>query len=104
MIIEILTASSLPFRETQWVGRPPESTYGIYMDDVEADGPDDVTCIFTHNITIELYEPKPDPDAEKTLERELNARGCKWTKQSRYWLTDVQRYQTIYEFSYVEKI
>lgn len=104
MINNILTASGLPYRETQWIGSPPAETYGIYLDDVDADGSDFETRIFTHNITVELYEPKPDPEAERALETELNAKGLKWTKQSRYWLTDAQRYQVIYEFSYIEKI
>ena len=102
MINEILTASGLPYKETQFL-RPPAKTYAVYMDDVEADGPDDANTVFTHAITVELYEPKPDPDAEKALEAQLNARGLKWTKQSRYWLTDAQRYQVVYEFSYIEK-
>lgn len=102
MINEILTASGVPFRETQFL-RPPAKTYAVYMDDVTADGPDDANRIFTHDVTVELYEPKPDPDAEQAIEAELNSRGIKWTKQSRYWLQDVQRYQVIYEFSYIEK-
>lgn len=103
MINEILTASGLPYKETQFQ-RPPAKTYAVYMDDVTADGPDYENRIFTHDITVELYEPKPDPEAEAAIERELNARGCKWTKQSRYWVQDAQRYQVIYEFSYIEKI
>ena len=104
MINEITKASGIPFRETQWVGVPPKGTYGVWLDDVDADGTDLETRIFTHNSTLEVYEPKPDPEAEKSIEAQLNARGLKWTKQARYWLTDVQRYQTIYEFSYIEKI
>ena len=104
MVNEILKASGVPFRETQWVGRPPETTYAIYMDDVNVDGADDVNLISQHDITIELYESKADPKIEKALENQFNVRGIKWTKQSRYWLTESQRYQVIYEFSYIEKI
>lgn len=104
MINEILTASGLPYQETQFL-RPPAKTYAVYMDDVEADGPDYENRIFKHSPIIELYEPKPDPAAEAAIERELNARGLKWTKQSRYWVPEAQRYQVIYEgFSYIEKI
>lgn len=103
MINVILTASGLPYQETQFL-RPPTKTYAVYMDDVTADGPDYENRIFTHDITVELYEPKPDPVAEAAIERQLNARGLKWTKQSRLWMPDVQRYQVIYEFSYIEKI
>lgn len=102
MVNEILTATGVPYRETQFT-RPPAKTYAVYMDDVTADGPDGVNRIFTHDITVEMYEPKADPEAERALEAELNARGLKWTKQSRYWLQDAQRYQVIYEFTYIEK-
>lgn len=104
MINEITKASGIPFRETQWVGKPPAETYGIWLDDVDADGTDFEIRIFAHDITAELYEPKPDPEAEKAFEKQLNARGIKWTKQSRYWLTEAQRYQVIYNFMYIEKI
>lgn len=103
MINEITKASGIPFRETQWVGKPPAGTYGIWLDDVDADGTDFENRIFTHNITAELYEPKQDPEAERAFEKQLNARGIKWTKQSRYWLTEAQRYQVIYSFMYIEK-
>lgn len=82
---------------------PPACTYAIYFDDVEADGPDNLNLVFTHDVTVELYELLPDDETESAIEAELNARGLRWTKQSRYWLKDLQRYQTIYEFSYIEK-
>lgn len=104
MIKKILTASGLPFRETQWVGQKPKGTYGVWMDDVKVDGSDDETLIKMHNITAELYEPKPDPEAESAFEAQLNAQGRKWTKQPRYWLTEANSYQVVYEFSYIEKI
>ena len=103
MVEDILTAVGVPFRETQFT-RAPASDYAVYMDSVEADGPDGVNRIFTHNITVELYTKKPEPGTEATLETELNARGLKWTKQSRYWVEGAQRYQTLYEFSHIEKI
>lgn len=102
MINKILKASGVPYKETQFQ-RPPDKTYAVYMDDVTADGPDDANRIFTHDITVEVYEKKPDPEAEGAIERELNARGLKWRKQSRYWVQEAQRYQVVYEFSYIEK-
>lgn len=103
MLTKITTATAIPFRETQWVGKPPAETYGILLDEVTAEGSDFENRIFTHDTTLELYEPKQDPEAEQAVEAWLNAEGHKWTKQSRYWLTESQRYQVIYEFSYIEK-
>lgn len=103
MIKEILTAAGIPSRETRWVSKPPAEDYAIYMDDVTADGPDDENRIFTHDITVELYETKPNPKLEADLEAGLNAVGLKWSKQSRYWVPEAQRYQVIYEFTYITK-
>lgn len=102
MIKEILTASGVLYAETQFM-RTPSKTYAVYMDEVDVDGPDYQNRIFRHDITVELYEFKPDPEAEAAIERELNARGIKWHKQPRYWISTITQYQVIYEFSYIEK-
>lgn len=110
MVKEILTAAGIEHRQGRFL-RIPEGTYAAYFDDVEVDAADRVTPsttaglprIKTHNITVEVYEPKPDDDAEAAIERELDARGLSWTKEDRYWLSDVQRYQVVYEFSYTTK-
>lgn len=102
MVNDILTAAGLNHKETRFV-RLPEGTHAVWFDDVTTDGPDGYNRIYTHDVTVELYEPKPDPTAEAALEAELDARGLPWTKQARYWLDDVQRYQVIYEFTYYTK-
>lgn len=102
MINKILTASGVKYRRGRFL-RPPAGTYAVYTDDIETDGPDGRPCIFTHNYTVELYEAQPDDDAEDAIESALIAAGLQWTKQDRYWLQDEQRYQVIYEFTYIEK-
>lgn len=83
---------------------PPAGTYAIWTDDIDTDGPDDeAPVIFYHDVTIEVYAPKPDPKAEAALEAAMTARGLKWSKDDRYWLTSEKLYQTVYDFSYVEK-
>jgi hypothetical protein len=52
---------------------------------------------------VEVYEPKKDDTALASLEAQLSARGLHWTKQDRLWIKTEQMYQTIYEFSYIEK-
>ena len=103
MIREILTASGVLFPDTRFT-RLPDKTCVIPSDDVTADGADDMNLLYLHNITLEMYEPTPDPKSEEAIESQLNNRGLKWVKQSRYWLQTEQRYQVIYEFSYIEKI
>ena len=103
MIKDILTAAGLPFRRSRFV-KPPAGTYAVYMDDVSTDGPDGINRIFTHDITVEVYEPSPDDETEAAIEAAINDQGLQWTKQDRYWLREEQRYQVIYEFSYITKI
>lgn len=102
MTEEILTAAGIRHKKARFV-RLPEGPHAVWFDDVTADGPDGYNRIFTHDVTVELYTPKPDPGTEAVLEAQLDARGLPWTKQGCYWLDDVQRYQTIYEFTYITK-
>lgn len=110
MIKEILTAAAVEHAQGRFVSMPV-GTYAVYFDDLEVETADRVASvpatglprIYHHNITIELYEPKPDDDAENAIESELDARGLDWAKQDRYWLKDLKRYQTVYEFSYTSK-
>lgn len=102
MVNSILTAAGIPYKESRYPA-PPAETYAVYLDSVAADGPDGMNLIFTHDIAVEVYEPAPDPAAEAALEAAISAAGLHYTKQSRYWLDSVRRYQVIYEFTYIEK-
>lgn len=108
MLNEILTEAGVLNAQGRFL-RMPDQTHAVYFDDVEIDSADAVTSetglpqIQRHTATIELYEPTPDPEAEAAIEARLNARGLPWTKQDRYWLQDVQRYQVIYETTYTTK-
>lgn len=83
---------------------PPAGTYAVWTDDTDTDGPDDMAPMITHHdVTIEVYAPKPDPAAEAALEAAMSASGLKWSKEDRYWLTSEKLYQTVYDFSYTEK-
>lgn len=102
MIKEMLNAANIP----AWPVRcadPPPVTYALYSENVTTDGPDGQNRIFTHSATIELYEPTLDEEAELAIERVLSEAEVHWTKQDRYWLSAVQRYQTVYEFTYINK-
>lgn len=102
MLSNIMDASALPYQAGRFPD-PPGSTYAVTFDDVEATGPDGYNLILWHDCTVELYEPAPDDAAEAAMEAALNARGIPWTKQARYWLKDIKRYQVIYEFAFTEK-
>ena len=86
MVKELLTAAGIPNRRGRFV-KPPAGTFAVWMDDIETDGPDGMPPqIFTHNVTVELYEDKPDDAAVASLEAQLSAAGLHWTKQDRYWI------------------
>jgi hypothetical protein len=110
MVIDILTAAGVEFAQGRFL-RLPEGTCAVYFDDIEAETADRVTPptsaglprIYHHNVTVEVYEPVPDESTETAIEAELDARALPWSKQDRYWLKDLQRYQTLYEYSYTSK-
>jgi hypothetical protein len=108
MIKEILNAVGIENAQGRFL-RLPDGTHAVYFDDLEVIAADPVGYsiagprVYTHNVTIEVYEPLPDDTSEANLEAELDARGLEWTKQDRYWLKDLQRYQTVYEFTYTSK-
>lgn len=107
MINEILTAAGVEFAQGRFITMP-KGTHAVYFDDVETETADRVASagmprIYHHTVTVELYEPAPDDAAETAIEAELGSRGLSWSKQDRYWLKDLQRYQVVYEFEYTIK-
>lgn len=108
MIKEILSAAGVEYAQGRFL-RMPAGTHAVYFDDIEVTTSDRVESavglprIYKHNVSVELYEPTPDDATETAIEAELDAHGLEWTKQDRYWLKDLQRYQTVYEFSYTNK-
>lgn len=103
MVNEILNAAGIKQRGSRFT-RPPGDTYAVWFDDITTDGPDGMPPrIFTHEVSVELYERKPDNRAVAALEAELTAAKLHWTKQDRFWIASEQMYQTVYEFTYIEK-
>lgn len=103
MTKEILAAAGIRERGSRFT-KPPAGTYAVWFDDITTDGPDGMAPrIFTHSVTVELYEPKPDKAAVEALEAQLSANGLHWTKQDRLWIKQENMYQTIYEFTYLVK-
>ena len=73
MVKTILAAAGIRERGSRFT-KPPAETYAVWFDDIETDGPDGMPPrIFTHNVSVELYERKPDNEAVAALEAELTA-------------------------------
>ena len=103
VVTNILARAGVKFRQSRYMAKPLPDTYAVYFDDREASGADGVNFLITHNITIEVYESKPDEVTERAIEEALDFYGVEWTSQARYWIQEEQRYQVIYEFYYIEK-
>lgn len=102
MVNDILRTAGVNYRKTRFP-QPPAGTYAVYLDDVSTDGPDGLNLIYTHDISVELYEAAPDDETEATVEAAMDAAGVRWEKQDRLWLQEEQRYQVIYTFTYTTK-
>jgi len=106
MVHKILTGAGFvlnkTYRETRFL-KPPKSTYAVYNDTQSVRGPDNINAIVSHEANIELYEYAPDSAAEAAIEAQLDEAGLEYIKQSRYWLSEEQLYQVIYEFNFTEK-
>lgn len=102
MVSDILRTAGVNYRKTRFP-QPPAGTYAVYMDDVSTDGADGLNLLRIHDITIELYESMPDDATETAVEAAMDEAGVRWEKQDRLWLPDEQRYQVVYEFTYITK-
>ena len=105
MIEEILTAAAIPSQAARFPD-PPE-IHAVYFDSIDTDGPDlGPATSAAHDCTVELYAPsiKVGGSALMQLKAQLDARGIRYTTQGWYWLSTIQRYQEVVEFSYIEKI
>ena len=111
MIEEILTEAGVECEQGHFILKP-KGTYAVYFDDIDLDGPDresvisgqPMPVVCTHNVRIELYEPARDDEAETALERAILSHGLTFSKEDRYWLSDAQAYQVIYELNFTDKI
>jgi hypothetical protein len=100
---ELLDAIDLPKEETRFP-RPPKGTCLIWLDEVVRGGADTLNCTSQHNVTFEIYSPDvPDPKAEQTIERLLDANAIKYFKYARQWLDEERLFMTAYDFSITEK-
>ncbi len=106
MVKTVLTAAGFvegeTFKETRFIA-PPKSTYAVYFDSYNRRGADAVNLIKEHTISIEVYEYRPDPDAEARIEAALDALGIEYDKEDRVWIETEQLYQIVYTFTYIEK-
>jgi hypothetical protein len=100
----ILTASGIPSKKTKFQSPPKNASYAVWFDGVTLVGPDMRPAMLRqHDITIRVYEYKPDEAAETALEAALDAADVAWDRSDRDWLQEEQLYLTTYTFTFFEK-
>ena len=83
---------------------PPQRTFVVYVDDVDADGSDYTADFAEHSVRFELYAPnRADPAAEKRLETTFRQYGIHYRKLGRTWLENERYFLTTYYFDFTEK-
>lgn len=105
MINQILTAADIPGKPARFPD--PPATHAVYFDSIEPEGPDvGPPTSMSHDCTIELYAPdiSAGTAALMRLQAQLDARSIRYATQGWYWLSNIQRYQEVIEFTYTEKI
>lgn len=82
----------------------PHGTFAVYFDSVDNDQSADlINNVRSHDVTIEIYEEKQDFKARSALEAAMDERDIKWDRADTVWLEEEQYYETIYNFSYIER-
>lgn len=104
MINKFLTAAGIPSKPARFPDPPP--LHAVYFDSWETEGADiGAPLSITHDCTVELYAPSIEAGdaALQKLGAQLDAHSIRYTTQGWYWLSAIQRYQEVIEFSYIQK-
>lgn len=91
----------IKFKNLYWV-KAPSYPYGTYDDIVLIRGNDEKLTIVEHDTSIELYTDRIDEESEGLIEAWLNQKNFEF-KKSRVWVDSEKHFQSIYEFSFIEK-
>ena len=100
----LLQSTGIACRKTKFASPPKAASYCVYFDAVSNEGPDLVPGLLRrHEISIQLYEYKPDEAAEHALETVLDGAYIDWSRSDREWIQEEQLYLVVYTFSFFEK-
>jgi len=81
----------------------PKLPYLIFMESRGVRGADKKNNIADRDITLEFYADKVDPLKENEIDEILNAIPVEFSRD-RMWLSSEKMYETIYSFTFTEKI
>lgn len=83
--------------------KPPALPYVIFNQEHQVSGADNKNCISDRDISVELYSDKINHEAEQKIEDLLNEKAIGY-KRDRTWIDSERFFQTVYDFSFTEKI
>lgn len=83
--------------------KPPALPYIVFSEEMDVNGADNKNCIADRKISIELYSDKINRVAEQLVENLLNKKSIEY-KKNRIWIESEMFFQTMYDFSLIEKV
>lgn len=98
----LLQPLNIPIAEESFY-TAPLLPYLIFMESRTVRGADSLNKIVDRAITLELYTNKISPTVEKSIDDLLNGIPVEFSRD-RLWLASEKMYETIYSFSFTEKL
>lgn len=94
--------TGLPVANTAFISKV-SLPFIVFLEDIETQGSDLDNDIVDKSVTIELYSSTISKSNETKIEKLLNEKSIKY-KKSRMWLDDERCFETMYDFSFWERI
>ncbi|MBD5504088.1 MAG: hypothetical protein HDR09_20065 [Lachnospiraceae bacterium] len=82
--------------------KPQKLPFIAVIDRTDEDGDDYHAQIVSHDLTVELYADRIDPESERKLEAAFAKQAWKVTKD-RTWISSEKMFETIYSTNFKEK-
>jgi len=98
----LLQPLSIPIAEESFY-TAPLVPFLLFMESRTVRGTDNLNKITDRAITLELYTNKISPTVEKSIDDLLNAIPVEFSRD-RLWIASEKMYETIYSFSFTEKL
>ena len=93
--------TGLPTAEVAFT-KPQKLPFIAVIDRTDEDGDDYHAQIVSHDLTVELYADRIDPESERKLEAAFAKQAWKVTKD-RTWISSEKMFETIYTTNFKEK-
>ena len=93
--------TGLPVAEVAFT-QPQKLPFVAFIDRTQGDGDDFHAQIITHDLAVEFYAARIDPENEKKIEAAFAQKAWKATKD-REWIGEEKMFVTIYTTNFTEK-